>query len=100
MRFLLVQCLAVLLICEVNSTRPYRHKRKVDFCGSSARHSGLIVHGSNFTRGDYPWIVALMYTKNGEKGFFCSGTLVSSRHVVTGKNPCFLWISVFNEMEL
>lgn len=68
------------------TTRPYRHKRDIRTCGSSSRDSGLIVHGSNFSRGDFSWIVALMNTKDGKNDFFCSGTLISSRHVVTGKN--------------
>lgn len=38
----------------------------------------------NVSHGEFPWMVALVNTKNNENNFFCAGTLVSSRHVVTG----------------
>ena len=45
------------------------------------------VGDDNFQRGDFPWIVAL-YTnfQNQDPEFFCTGTLISARHVITGKN--------------
>ena len=46
-----------------------------------------IVGGDAFERGDLPWMVAL--TKNVENqapDFFCTGTLVSFRHVITGND--------------
>ena len=44
-----------------------------------------VLRGEDFKRGDFPWMVALIkkVTKKAPI-FFCAGTLVSSRHVVTG----------------
>lgn len=52
-------------------------------CGKQA--VGAIVGGKNFTRGDFPWNVALMDKRKTPPEFFCGGTLVSSSHVITGK---------------
>lgn len=54
-------------------------------CGTAKRNSGFIVHGDQFKRGDFPWIVALLYTGFSPPSYFCGGSLISSRHVVTGK---------------
>ena len=46
-----------------------------------------IIGGDDFERGDFPWMVAL--TKNHRSQapvFFGAGTLVSSRHVITGND--------------
>lgn len=43
------------------------------------------MHGDQFKRGDFPWIVALLYTGFSPPSYFCGGSLISSRHVVTGK---------------
>lgn len=87
MRILLIQCLTIFLICEVTSSSPNRHKRDVTTCGNSIRSTSLIAGGTSFPSGAFPWVVALNYTKNKQTHFFCSGTLISSRHVITGKNP-------------
>ena len=52
-------------------------------CGQkTVEATQLIVGGTNVTKGDYPWNVAL-YT-NDQKEFICSGSLISQRIVVTG----------------
>ncbi|KAG6449751.1 hypothetical protein O3G_MSEX006202 [Manduca sexta] len=43
----------------------------------------LIFNGQSYSRGDWPWLVALYRRKEGSLTFICSGTLVSDRHVVT-----------------
>ncbi|XP_063628741.1 serine protease gd-like [Cydia splendana] len=43
----------------------------------------LIFHGTGYTRGDWPWLVAIYKRKDGSLTFACSGTLVSDRHVVS-----------------
>ncbi|KAJ3649365.1 hypothetical protein Zmor_021115 [Zophobas morio] len=51
-------------------------------CGQkTVEATQLIVGGTNVTKGDYPWNVAL-YT-NDQKEFICSGSLISQRIVVT-----------------
>lgn len=54
-------------------------------CGVSKIPKGLIVKGSGFSRGEYPWIVALIQTKFMPASFFCGGNLISSTFVITGK---------------
>ncbi|XP_070504934.1 uncharacterized protein [Chironomus tepperi] len=49
-------------------------------CGQPVKGVGNIVGGRYVTRGYYPW-VAVLSTLSGE--YFCGGTLVSSRKVVT-----------------
>ncbi|XP_063541271.1 serine protease gd-like [Cydia strobilella] len=55
-------------------------------CGVVAggnEHVPLIYHGTDYTRGDWPWLVAIYKRKDGSLTFACSGTLVSDRHVVS-----------------
>lgn len=52
-----------------------------DFCGNSVVSSGLIVGGGRIKRGQWPFIAALFSTRNGE--YFCGGTVISKRHVIT-----------------
>jgi hypothetical protein len=55
-------------------------------CGLVHKGSGLIVNGAEFRRGSFPWLVALMYVgDNSPSKFFCGGTLISAKHVLTGK---------------
>lgn len=50
-------------------------------CGNSVISSGLIVGGSGVKRGQWPFIAALFSTATDE--YFCSGTVISYRHVIT-----------------
>lgn len=59
-----------------------RTRRSSGSCGVAIRPSGFIVHGQDFPRGDFPWIVALMH-KSRPPSFFCSGTLISSSFVIS-----------------
>ncbi|XP_059052965.1 serine protease gd-like [Achroia grisella] len=43
----------------------------------------LIFNGQSYTRGDWPWLVAIYRRKDGSLTFICSGTLVSDRHVIS-----------------
>ncbi|XP_070505173.1 uncharacterized protein [Chironomus tepperi] len=49
-------------------------------CGQSVNGGGNIIGGKHVTRGDFPW-VAVLSTSSGD--YFCGGTLVTSRKVVT-----------------
>ncbi|KAL7012718.1 hypothetical protein ACKWTF_015001 [Chironomus riparius] len=49
-------------------------------CGSFLLHSSRIINGSSTGRNDFPWNAALVL-KSGS--YFCGGTLVSNKHVVT-----------------
>ncbi|XP_063541269.1 serine protease gd-like [Cydia strobilella] len=55
-------------------------------CGLVAggnEHVPLVFHGTGYTRGDWPWLVAMYKRMEGSLTFACSGTLVSDRHVVS-----------------
>lgn len=54
-------------------------------CGSPRRISGNDDDEISFKRGDSPWIVALTSTLTSPPTFICTGTLISSSHVITGK---------------
>lgn len=64
---------------------PRRFQRSNATCGVPKISKGLIVLGRSFSRGDFPWIVALMYSKVSPPTYFCAGTLVSSTFVLSGK---------------
>lgn len=67
-------CLIVLIsICDGNRT----------VCGDSGKATGIIVRGNESSRGLWPWLVALYYVKDNE--FFCGATLISNRHILTGR---------------
>lgn len=53
-----------------------------DQCGTVKFIEPQIVGGSQTTRGEWPFIAALYYTDDAK--FFCGGTLISAKHVLTG----------------
>lgn len=53
-------------------------------CGQRRVLSGTIFGGSSTSRGQWPWLVAFVY-RFSEK-FFCGGSLISTKHVLSGKN--------------
>lgn len=53
-------------------------------CGvASASGTGLVHGGERFIRGAWPWMVALVDQKTSY--YFCSGTFVSEKRVLTGE---------------
>lgn len=44
--------------------------------------SGLVLGGKRTDRGQWPFLVALRHIIH--KRFFCGGSLISSKHVLTG----------------
>lgn len=56
-------------------------------CGTSSFSGiGLMYGGHTFAKGSWPWMVAMMYKRDETPlKFFCSGTLVTHRKIVTGK---------------
>lgn len=58
-----------------------------DICGKSVITNSLVVHGEPVARGAFPWLVAMFLLKNLGPEFRCSGSLISHKHVVTGKSP-------------
>ncbi|CAG5047640.1 unnamed protein product [Parnassius apollo] len=52
-------------------------------CGKAKRGVALIWHGQSYSRGEWPWLVAIYQNKDRTLSFVCSGTLVSDKHVIT-----------------
>ena len=73
----------ILKVSELNATGQQQNSfNKV--CGKPVQTSGLIVHGKDFKRGEFPWMVALLHKQKNPARFFGAGTLISMRHVITG----------------
>lgn len=52
-------------------------------CGNVDLLQPTILKGTETLRGQWPFIAALIEAK--EEEFFCGGTLISTKHVMTGK---------------
>ena len=77
--------LSLFIILNVSET-VQQHKNVERVCGKPAQTVGFIVHGKEFNRGAFPWMVALLNKQKNAVEFFGAGTLISTRHVITGKN--------------
>ena len=68
-----------------------------DQCGisgtDSGRPTGLIFNGESAQDRQWPWAVALYLNDGKYRNYFCSGTLISDRFVLTGELMC-VYISV------
>lgn len=51
-------------------------------CGKVDVLQPTILKGTQTLRGEWPFIAALLEAKRNE--FFCGGTLISTKHVMTG----------------
>lgn len=82
------RCLSVcfLVSLEVN------HVKSIE-CGSTQFLRPLIAYGKLTERGEWPFLTAL-FNVNGSE-FFCGGSLISEKHVLTG-NQIFFAIVCWN----
>jgi hypothetical protein len=56
-------------------------------CGKSRAARGLSIGGNHTVRNSWPWLVALRKELPGNKSkFFCAGSLIAKRHVVSGED--------------
>lgn len=51
-------------------------------CGTVSFASGLIIHGNDTKKGQWPFLVGLFYLST--KKFFCGSSLISAKHLLTG----------------
>lgn len=51
-------------------------------CGKRSGVVGTIFGGAEVKKNSWPWIVALY--NRPQKKFFCAGTLISQKHVLSG----------------
>lgn len=62
------------------------HNKSAAQCGVPLGLRGLISGGKTFSPGRFPWMVALFYDDGvNEPKYFCGGTLVSLKHILTGE---------------
>ena len=79
-----------------------QQKSATEKCGNPGDDIQVrIVGGDAYERGDFPWMVALTrILSNKAPVFHGAGTLVSSRHVVTGNNQSqILWFLVIRVLK-
>lgn len=64
-----------------------RLKRQILGSGESfkAEGIGLVAGGQGFTRGKWPWMVAIFGRAEEKWQFRCGGTMISNKHVLTGE---------------
>jgi hypothetical protein len=85
-------CLFYLALSTVESQREFnrsisRFKRNSSHrCGIPSQTTSLVIGGSNFQRGSWPWMVALMQKTESTPKLFCGGVLISSTKILTGDN--------------
>ena len=87
-RFYLSFCLTLFIIYNVSELNASVSLQKNinSVCGRPAQATAFIIHGEELKRGEFPWMVALLNKSKIPAEFFCAGTLISTRHVITGKN--------------
>lgn len=56
--------------------------------------NSLVVHGQSVPVGAYPWLAALFAVRDTGLNYLCSASLVSDRHVVTGKQYFLLFTRI------
>ena len=54
------------------------HVKSDSICGDVKK-----INNSKFSSANWPWLTSLFYYFNGE--YFCSGTLISEKHVLSGE---------------
>lgn len=59
------------------------HSYEFDSCGKTEFSKGLIYGGAETVRGEFPFLCALYHIEFNK--LFCGATLISSKHVITGK---------------
>ncbi|KAJ0173208.1 hypothetical protein K1T71_011384 [Dendrolimus kikuchii] len=78
---------------QINADRPEEvtEEDTTVECGvASSGANALIIHGDEYLRGDWPWVVALFKKNKQNLMFICSGTLVSEWHVISAAHCLFL----------
>lgn len=79
--------LVLISLVAINQTSAKKSLfKRINTCGSPNLAKSLVINGSEFSRGDYPWMVVLMkieYLK--PLTYRCGGTLISLEHILTGE---------------
>lgn len=74
------------IVYPINERRSQIEESLEDICGKPILNS-LAARGEEIRMGDHPWLAALWHMdKQNRLHFQCGGSVISDRHVVTGKN--------------
>lgn len=83
-----MKCLIYLSVFAVSACHFSEiHQVNAVNCGEVILARPLIVNGTVTLRGEWPFIVALYQVKHPK--YFCGGTLISHKHVLTGIERLF-----------
>lgn len=90
MNYFLIFALMILFVSLTSADniagKSVTHTTRNDNCGVPHRLRGNISGGRGFPRGSFPWMVALLYDDSvNEPKYFCGGSLISLKHILTGK---------------
>ena len=58
-------------------------------CGRKVVDLDLPDNENSLNTNNWPWLVAFTHRVVGSRNFFCGGSLVSVKHVVSGENNVF-----------
>lgn len=73
-----------LISLVILSSLVFEYSALARICGQGrSEYIGQIVGGTKTTKGDWPWLVALTHGENDD--FFCGGSLISAKHVLSGE---------------
>lgn len=67
--------------CSVKVIKPQSYNATSEISEYNLR---LIAVARNRAKYSFPWMVALMHTKNSQPKFFCGATLISKTFVISG----------------
>lgn len=79
-KFFLLIFFAFSLVCLQASSTEVKND-----CGKKNAAKGLIFGGEQTKPNTWPWLVAFSHRAKIKKTFFCGGSLVSAKHVVSGE---------------
>ena len=83
MRFKVVYVVFIAIFWTCVQANPVQSEQE---CGRRIIGSGLISGGNPSNANAWPWLVAFAHRVIGNRDFFCGGSLVSAKHVVSGQN--------------
>ena len=92
MRFKKIIKVFIAIFCTCVQANPVQNGQE---CGLRDGGSGLSVGGNSSKVNAWPWLVAFAHRIVGNRDFFCGGSLVSAKHVVSGQNHVFETFEIY-----
>lgn len=77
----------VFVIVFMMTSSLIRAQRKLESCGVSRVKSNASIDSiGDFSRGTWPWIVAILEKMQSSDDYFCTGTFILENKVLTGES--------------